>query len=53
MLVDDCIEFGVDFSGEIDNYDSLADIAVELQRVIDDWVTWNVDGDYISDVVIL
>lgn len=53
MLVDDQIEFGIDFSGEIDNYECLEDIAVELQRVIDDWVTWNVDGDYNSYVAIL
>ena len=46
MQVDDELTVGLSFRGEIDNYDSLVDILRELEKVIDDWVTWNVDGDY-------
>ena len=46
MEVDDELTIGLSFRGSIDNYDSLVDILREIEKIIDDWVTWNVDGDY-------
>lgn len=46
MLVDDEITLGLSFRGEITNYDSLLAIVHEIERIVDDYVTWNVDGDY-------
>lgn len=46
MLVEDEITLGLNFRGEIDNYDSLVDIVYELKKIVDEWITWNVDGDY-------
>lgn len=48
MLVDDEIMLGINFRGEIDNYEDLGELYDDLRRVIDDWIVWNVDGDYDS-----
>lgn len=53
MFVDDVIEFDVCLNGVIDNFVSTEELVFELKKVIDDWLTWNLDGDinfYVTEV---
>lgn len=31
--------------GKCTNYNEVCEIAKDLQKVVDDWLTWEVDGD--------
>lgn len=53
MYVDDMFELGICLQGVIDNYVSTEALIFELKQVIDDWLTWNLNGDinfYVTEV---
>ena len=53
MYVDDMFEIGICLQGVIDNYVSTEALIQELKQVIDEYLTWNLDGDinfYVTEV---
>lgn len=51
--LNDALEFEIEFNGTIDNYTSPEELSFEIKKVLEEWLTWNVDGDvdfYVTEI---
>ena len=49
----DALDFEIDFNGTIDNYTSPEELSFEIKKMLDEWLTWNIDGDvdfYVTEI---
>ena len=49
----DALDFEIEFNGTIDNYTSPEELSFEIKKMIEEWLTWNVDGDvdwYVTEI---